>query len=126
MTVDAGATESRLDGGQVVDGDDPRQPAATCVRPRLDGLAERGLVRGRVVQRSDDLEVDAIGQRQHEVAGAEARVQATVTEAGTQRLPQSLGARTDAFGAGGVGQVVESHVSTISLPTSRGSGRVPS
>ena len=114
VTVDGGPAEPRLDRGDVVDGDHPGQPAATGLGARLDRLAERRLVGGRVVQRRDDLEVDTVRQREHEVAGAEARVQTTVVESGTERRAESLGGGTEPVRTGRVGEMVESHVSTIS------------
>src|SRR5919106_5155595 len=63
-----------LHSGQVVDGDDPAEPPAASLGTRPDGLAERNLVRHRVVQHVDDLEVMATRQRQHAVPGSEARV----------------------------------------------------
>ena len=64
-------------GADVVDGDDPAEPAAAELGAGAHGLAEGRLVRRRVVEHLDDLEVGAVGQRQDHVAGAEARVDAS-------------------------------------------------
>ena len=56
----------------------------------LHGLAERRLVGGRVVERLDDLEVGAVGERQGHVAGAEARVDAAVGELAPEQCPDAL------------------------------------
>ena len=60
-----------------------------------------------MVERADDLEIDASGQRQDEVAGAEPRVHPTVAESRTQsgadkanqadnELPDKIDTDTDA------------------------------
>ena len=103
------ATEPALDHGDVVDRDDPAQPAAATGGAGADGLAERRLVGRRVVEHVDDLEVGVVGQRQHHVAGAEARVHAAVEERGAEQLADAFGRGGQAVGSGGEGQVVETH-----------------
>ena len=80
VAVDGRASHALLERVQVLDGDDPPQPAATFSGPRADSLAEDGLVGGRMVQNLDHFEVLAVGQRQDPVAGAEARVETSVGE----------------------------------------------
>jgi hypothetical protein len=68
----------------------PRRPSRASRRRGRSGRGRpgrRGLVRGGVVEDLDDLEVGAVGQRQDHVAGAEARVHATVVEAHELRVP---------------------------------------
>ena len=80
VALDGLAAEPLLDLADVVDRDDPAEPAAAERGAGADGLAERCLVGGRVVEHLDDLDVGAGGQRQHHVAGAEAGVDAAVAE----------------------------------------------
>ena len=54
------AAEPGLDRGDVVDGDDPAEPAAAERGAGAHRLAERRLVGGRVVEHLDDLEVGAL------------------------------------------------------------------
>ena len=75
----------------VVDRDDPAEPAAAERGAGAHGLAERRLVGGRVVEHLDDLEVGVVGQRQDHVAGAEAGVDATVDERHGRAAPRCAG-----------------------------------
>ena len=122
MAGDRRTSQPGLDRGQVVHGHDPREPATAGLAARLDRLPERRLVGSRVVERRDDLEVDAVREREQEVAGAEARVQPAVTKTRTECGAQPLRAGTETFGSGGVGEVVESHPSTFS-PVARAAAR---
>ena len=80
LPLTAGRPSRVLEGTDVVDRHDPAEPAAAERRACLHGLAERCLVGGRVVERLDDLEVGAVGEREGAVARAEARVDAAVEE----------------------------------------------
>ena len=48
--------------------------------PAMNGLAERRLQSGGVVERTDNLDVAAASQRENEIAGAERRVAAAIDE----------------------------------------------
>ncbi len=104
------ATEALLDGGDVVDARDPAEPAAARFAAALDGLAERLDVGRRVVKVTDDLEVRAAGERQHEVARAEPGVEPSIGEASTERSAEALDGRGETFGAGCISKVVKAHV----------------
>jgi len=71
-----------------------------------------------VVERGDHLEVAPVGQRQHEVAGAEGRVQPAVGEPCTEARTEPLRARSEAFFTGYVGQVIEVHAAMVTDHTS--------
>ena len=103
------AAEALLDRGDVVDRDDPAEPAAAERGAGPDGLAERRLVGGRVVEHLDDLDVGAVGQRQDHVAGAEARVDATVDEVLAEQSPDALGGAGEAIRSGCVREMVQAH-----------------
>ena len=96
-------------GRDVVDRDDPAEPAAAERGAGAHGLAERRLVGRRVVEHLDDLEVGAVGQRQDHVAGAEARVHAAVDEVPAEQSPEALGGAGEAVRSGGVGEMVQAH-----------------
>src|SRR5512139_4327614 len=74
------SAEALLVRRDVLDGDDPAHPAAAALGAGPDGLAERRLVGGGVVEYLDDLEVRACTERQDHVARAEAGVDPPVTE----------------------------------------------
>ena len=90
------ATEPVLERRDVVDRDDPAEPAAAERGAGAHGLAERRLVGGRVVEHLDDLEVGVVGQRQDHVAGPEPRVDATVDEVLAEQPPDALGGAGEA------------------------------
>jgi hypothetical protein len=78
-----------------------------------------------MVERLDGLDVTAVGQREHEVARAERRVDATVGEPGAEPRTQTLDAGRQAFGTRGVTEVVEPHAHIVTDPvpgTARGAG----
>ena len=112
------ATEPRLDDGDVVDGDDPAEPAAAERGAGAHGLAERRLVGRRVVEHLDDLEVGVVGERQDHVAGPEARVHAPVDEVLAEQSPDALGGAGEAVRSGGVGEVVQAHAESFSTVVS--------
>ena len=90
VAVDGLAAEAVLERLDVVDRDDPAEPAAAELGAGAHGLAERCLVRGGVVEDLDDLEVGAVGQGQDRVAGAEAGVDATADELLAQQGREAL------------------------------------
>ncbi len=85
------ATESLLDLGDVVDGDDPAEPAAAGLGGRTDGLTEGRLVGRRVVEHLDDLEVVVLGQGEDHVARAEAGMHPSVDRRDADEVGQSGG-----------------------------------
>ena len=95
------APEPLLDGRDVVDRDDPAEPAAAEGGTGAHGLAERRLVGGRVVEHLDDFEVGVVGERQDHVAGPEPRVHATLDELTAEQPPDALGGAGEAVRAGG-------------------------
>ena len=109
VALDRLATQPGLDLGDVVDGDDPAEPAAAEGGAGAHGLAERGLVAGRVVEDLDDLHVDAAGQRQDHVAGAEAGMDPTVDEVRAEQPPDALGGAGKSIRSGGEADVVQAH-----------------
>ena len=117
------ATASRpsrcLDGRDVVDRDDPAEPAAAEGGAGAHGLAERCLVGGGVVEDLDDLEVGVVGQRQDHVAGPEAGVDATIDELTAEQPPDALGGAGEAVRAGGEAEMVQAHAEH-SAPRRRG------
>src|SRR5450759_1263779 len=71
--ADHGLTaESLLGLGEVVDADNPSQPATASLGTGSNGLAERRLVGGGVVKYRDDLDITLVGQGKDDVAGTEA------------------------------------------------------
>ena len=107
--LDGRAAETLLDGGEVVDRHHPAQPAAAVRGTCPHGLTERRLVRGRVVEDLDDLEVLAAGEREDAVAGAEARVEAAVDEPPAQLPAEPPRRLVQALGPGGEREVVQLH-----------------
>ena len=102
--------EASLDLGDVVDRDDPPEPAATQGGAGADGLAERRLVGGGMVENLDDLEVGRVGQREDHVASAETRVDAPVGEVLPQQATDPPRRGREAIGCGGVREMVQTHV----------------
>ena len=117
--LDRGAAEALLDGGEVVDGHDPAEPAAAVRGTGPDGLAEGRLVGGGVVEHLDDLEVATAGEREDPVAGAEAWVEAAVDEAAAQLPAEPPGRLVETLGSRGEGQVIQLHRPSVSLPRCR-------
>src|ERR671918_3046725 len=105
-----------LDCGQVIDGDHPAEPPASSLGTRPDGLTERNLVRHRVVQHVDDLEVMPACQRQHAVAGSEARVDPPVDQLDAEYVGQPAARRVEPLRARGVGDVIQTHVRILTAP----------
>src|ERR671910_1952393 len=105
-----------LDSGQVVDGDDPAEPPASSLATRPDGLAERNLVRHRVVQHVDDFEVMPARQRQHAVPGPEAWVDPPVDQLYAECVGQPAARHFEPFRACGVGDVVQTHARILTAP----------
>ena len=73
-------SEPLLDWADVIYGQNPTEPSAAMLGSAMNGLAEGSLQSCGVVERTDDLDLAAAGQRENEVAGAERRVAATVDE----------------------------------------------
>ena len=62
-----------------------------------------------MVEHLDDLEVGAVAQRQHHVAGAEARVDAAVEELLAEQVTEATGGARQSVRAGGVREMVQAH-----------------
>ena len=107
------AAEPLLDDGDVVDRDDPAEPAAAEGGAGPHGLAERRLVGRRVVEHLDDLEVGVVRQRQDHVAGAEAGVHAAVGEVLAEQSPDALGGAGEAIRSGCEGEMVQAHAQIL-------------
>ena len=103
------ATEAGLDLGDVVDLDDPTEPAAAGLGPCPDGLAEGRLVAGGVVEHLDDLDVALVGERQDDVARPEARVNSPVDRRDADLRREALRRGLEAVALGGIDDVVNSH-----------------
>ena len=109
VALDRLAAEALLEGRDVVDRDDPAEPAAAELGAGAHGLAERGLVRGGVVEDLDDLEVGALGQGQDRVAGAEAGVDAAAGELLAEQCREALRRARESPGTGSEDDVIETH-----------------
>ena len=107
------ATQPLLDGCEVLDGDDPAQPAAALLGTLIDREPERRRVGGGVIQDSDDLDVRASGKRKDEVAGAESWVDPTVDERALELGAEALHLVGEVRRARGIGDVVEPHGVTL-------------
>ena len=101
--------EPLLHGVDVRHGDDPAEPPAAGLGAGPHGLPEGRLVGGRVVEDLDDLQVGALAQRKHHVAGAEAWVDAPVSELLTEQLADPVSRARQTVGPGGVREMVQAH-----------------
>lgn len=123
VALDRLTAQARLDGSDVVDGDDPAHPAAAERRACAHGLAEGSLVGGGVVKDLHDLHVGVTGQRQGDVAGAEARVHPTVDEVRAEQPPDALGGAGKSIRSGGEADVIQAHDQILcSRPGTRDTG----
>src|SRR3954447_5207933 len=109
VALDGVASETRLDLAHVLDGHDPPEPAAAHTGPSPHRLAEGGLVRCRVVEDLDDLDVGSLGERQDHVAGSETRVDAAVVEVLAEQGADAVGSPPEPFGPGCVRDMVQAH-----------------
>ena len=119
VALDGGPPEPCLDGRQVVDRDDPAEPATAELGAPADRLTEGRSLGRRVVEGRDDLEVDPVLEREDEVAGAESRVPAAVGEGRAEGGSQTLDGVRELTGRDCVGDVVETHAGHPA-PTPRG------
>ena len=115
LPLTAIAPQARLVRVDVVDGDDPAEPAASEQRARAHRLAEGRLVGRRVVEHLHHFEVGVVTQRKDPVAGSEARVDTSVLERFPQKIRDALHSRGQAVGARGEREVVQSHVQDCGL-----------
>ena len=113
VAFDRGPTDPRLDRTKIIGGDDPAQPAAPGLGTGPHSLAERGLVGRWMIEDGDNLDVVSVGQREDLIAGAEARMETTVGESGSQLFPESLRGCIQALRPGRVGQVIQMHASLL-------------
>ncbi|GMA21219.1 hypothetical protein GCM10025862_32400 [Arsenicicoccus piscis] len=105
----ARSSEPGLGAGEVVDRDDPAEPAAALLGAVAHRLAEGRLVRRRVVEHLDDLDVEVLGQGQDHVAGAEARVHPAVDRPHTECLAEAVGRGDGPVGLRGIGHMINAH-----------------
>jgi hypothetical protein len=84
MSTHTRTAQALLDRGDVIDCDNPSQPTTALVRATTDGATEWRLVGCRVVECRHNLDVDAVGEREGEVTGAEGGVDTSVDERGAQ------------------------------------------
>jgi len=80
--------ESLLGLGQIIDPDNPTEPATAGLGTGTNGLPERRLVGGGVVKHLDDLDIAFVREGQNDVPGSEAGVNATVDGRHTEFLGQ--------------------------------------
>ena len=81
-----------------------------------DGAAEGSLVGGRVVQCGHDLDVDAMGEREDEVARPEGRVDPSIDERRAEVRSDPLHDLGELAGGAGVGDVVQAHGGILAIP----------
>ena len=118
LSLDRRPADPLLEPVEVVHRDHPAQPAAALGAPGPHRLAERCLVRGRVVEHVDHLQVAASGQRQDVVPGAEPRVQPPVPELDAHPLTQPLRRPRQPFGSSREGQVIQVHADIVAVRVS--------
>ena len=109
VAQDGLAAQAGLDLGDVVDLDDPAEPAAAGLGAGPDGLPEGRLVTGGVVEHLDDLDVPLVGERQDDVARPEARVDSPIDRRDADLLREALRRGLEAVALGGIDDVVNSH-----------------
>ena len=103
------AAHSSLGGRDVVNPDDPAEPAAAGFRAGPDGLSERRPVGRRVVEDLDDLDVAPSRQGQDDVARAEPGVDPSVDGVDTDQLGQSFRSGAQAIVLRCIRDVVKTH-----------------
>ena len=109
VAEDGLAAEPALLLGDVVDLDDPPEPAAACLGARAHDLPEGRLVAGGVVEHLDDLDVPLVGERKDDVARPEARVDSPVDRRDADLLREALRRGLETVTLGGIDDVVNSH-----------------
>src|SRR5665647_1578418 len=82
--------QSLLGLRQIIDADNPTEPATAGLGTGTNSLAERCLVGRRVVKHLDDLDIAFVREGKDDVAGAEARVDAAIHGLHTELLGQPL------------------------------------
>ena len=106
----SGVTSQALfDGLDVVDCQNPAQPAPAFFGASVHCLPKRSLQGRRVIERADDLHVRTPSKGQREVASAEGRVASTIDERPAEVATDALHDVGDFAGGAGVRQVVEPH-----------------
>ena len=101
--------QSLLSLGEVIDADNPAQPATASLRTGANGLTKRCLVGGRVVKDRNDLDKSLMGQRNDDVACSEAGVDTPVDRCHSEFLGEAFRSRRQPIGFGGIRDVVNSH-----------------
>src|SRR5437773_417622 len=101
--VPLGATHSTLtsSSGRSTGWPSHAEPATAELGARAHGLAERCLVRRRVVEHLYQLEIGPVRQRHDAVAGAETGVHTTVLEVLTEKSGEALSGAGESAGPGG-------------------------
>jgi hypothetical protein len=107
------APKACLLGRHVVDLDDPAKPATAGLGAGPHDLAEGGLVGRRVVENLDDLDVTLVGEREDDIASAEARVDSPVDRLDTQCSGEALGRGPRTVLLGRIDDVINSHVDNL-------------
>src|SRR5215218_11022973 len=115
VAVHRGAAEAFFEGGEVVHLDAPAHPAATAGGPGTDGLAERSLVRRRVVEDLHDLQVLVSRERNDHVAGAEARMDSALHCFDPEGSRDTFGGGSQAIVFTGVRDVIHAHGNIFTL-----------
>src|SRR5690606_19650385 len=110
---DRGTLESLLVGGEVIDADNPSEPAAAHLGTGANGLAERRLLGGRVLEHLDHLDVAGIGERDDVVARAKPWMEASILEFRAQLSGEALGISSETGGANCKDQVVHMHAAIV-------------
>jgi len=107
------ALQTPLEWGQIVHRYHPAQPAAAQRLASAHDLAVDRLVRGRMIEYLDSLEIAAVCQRQDVVAGAEAGVEAPVLELASQDLAQLIYGCLQSLRASHECQMVDMHAAIV-------------
>ena len=116
-TGHGGAAQLGLEGREVGDLYDPAEPAAAGVRTGTDGLTERRLLRGGVLEHRDDLHVLVVGERQDHVPGAETGVHTALDRFDPQPVRDAFGGGLEAVGLSREGNVIQVHDAIVAPAT---------
>jgi hypothetical protein len=101
--------EPRFDVGHVVDPDGPGQPPAALGGAGADRAAERSGIDSGMVENANHLQVAVVREWQHEIPGAEGRMNPTVGEGGPQPGAEPLHRRGETVGSSRVREMVQTH-----------------
>src|SRR5450631_647076 len=107
--------KSLLGLGEVVDADNPPQPATAGFGTGPDSLTEGRLVGGGVVKHRNHLDVTLLGQRKDDVARSEARMDTAIDRRYPELLGEALRCSRQPVGFGSIRNVVNSHTVIVTL-----------